>query len=177
VTHAAGVRCASRWIGRSASPGEDRSQIVAQRELQPPTASDDREIRCDLGNPSIGISFASEIYGSRPWTAELVAAASTVRQLISAFLPRRAGEPVVFHVRLPPPAHRLCTCEPDISGDVSRPAPAPGPPSSRSRNRSRRAVLACQLLSKSSEAAVVKCGRGRTRDVGPDWVRRWRCGR
>ncbi len=34
-----------RQIGKS---GEDRGQIVAQRELQPPTAFHDRENRCDL---------------------------------------------------------------------------------------------------------------------------------
>jgi hypothetical protein len=48
----------------------------------------------------IHTSFAIEIYGSRRWTAELVAAARTVHHLISAFLPRRRENLVVFHLRL-----------------------------------------------------------------------------
>jgi hypothetical protein len=37
---------------------------------------------------------------------------------LSAFLPRRTGEPSCFSGRLPPPAHGLCTCASHISGDV-----------------------------------------------------------
>ena len=112
----------------------------------------------------IHTSFAIEIYGSRRWTAELVTAARTVDHLISAFLPRRRENLVVFHLRLPPPAHRLCTCKTSTSVAMFRGTGLRRPYRDRDRQiAARRSVLAFDLLSKSSvssrqNAVVGKCG-------------------
>src|SRR5579864_937866 len=112
----------------------------------------------------IHTSFAIEIYGSRRWTAELVTAARTVDHLISAFLPRRRENLVVFHLRLPPPAHRLCTCKTSTSVAMFRGTGLRRHYRDRGRQiAARRSVLASDLLSKSSvssrqNAVVGKCG-------------------
>ena len=60
ATHAAGVRSGRRWIGRSAKPWGNLSQIVPHREFQPAAAFHDRENRRDFGIRQ----WAADVYPS-----------------------------------------------------------------------------------------------------------------
>ena len=65
-----------RQIGKS---GEDRSQIVAQRELQPAIAFHDRENRCDLGS-RLWTSYVDPVLATQSHSTHRI-----LRQIIAQF--------------------------------------------------------------------------------------------